>query len=792
MEVGSAGGGTKFALPRGRRGAYRMKVLPICVFSLLGSFLVASAGAQPQSVADPPGRESAATGYDDHFVGCGKARAALRGFLSEPEAIPDAAYLETLSDTDVLHYDLDIEITNINPSLNRCTISGTNTITIGSLSPALTEFNFRLRSQFLVSSAMINGAIPATVEQVSTSTRRVILDRAYGMNEVFTLTITYTGNTVSAAFGSIEVDTQPGSSTPVVATLSEPYYAYTWWPVKDGDLGLPGDNSDKSTIDIAVTAPSAYQVVSNGLLESVDVLGGSRARYRWSSDYPIATYLVSFSATTYNTWTQSFVYDGGSMPVAFYIYPTYDYPLNRSAWEKVLGMLSVFGSLYGPYPFLGEKYGLYNFPFGGGMEHQTISGQGGFGESLSAHELAHQWWGDAITCKTWCDIWLNEGFATYSECLWSEFKGGSSDFSAYRSCMLSHKPSSVGGSVYVYPEDTDNVYRIFDGNLSYRKGAWVLHQLRGVVGSQEFFDILAAYRAAYEHGAPSTEEFIAVASDAYGSDLSWFFEQWVYEIGAPAYQYGWSTTTVDGQPYLLFYIAQVQTPSYPEVFEMPVPLALTSGSGTTQLTVWNDARTQWFVLPIDEAPGTVSFDPDQWILRTSASNVGYVAGPPTLLKVTPTPGVHETDSPITGMTFSFHVPVDVPPGAISVVGDFSGAAPFVITSPNGVHTVDLIFDAPLIPDVYTVTVGDGITATSSGIPLDGELSAPVGDGSFPSGDGVPGGAAVFRLGVKPAIPATSTWGLVIVALAVLTGGCILLRRRSCFVERGPTDLHFSK
>jgi len=557
------------------------------------------------------------------IVGCGKAEAALRWFRTDPVARAAGGVAEAMDETDVLHNDLTIEITDINTSANSCTITGQNRMTIMSTSPSLTTFTFRLRSQFTVTSALINDTIPVNVSTLSTTTRSVTLDRTYGMNEVFTLTIAYTGTTVSAAFGSIEVRNHAGS--PSVFTLSEPYYAYTWWPVKDGDVGVPGDNSDKATLNITVTAPNDYSVAANGLLQKTVSLSGNRRQSYWSSNYPIATYLVSFAATNYNSWTKGYVHSGRTMPVEFFIFPENDTPTNRSMWERVIDMMATFRPLFGEYPFVDEKYGLYNFSFGGGMEHQTMTGQSGFSENLTSHELAHQWWGDALTCKTWSDIWLNEGFATYAECLWEEFKTGTSVPSAYFNAILSRKPGNGGGSVYVPPAETNNPYRIFSTNLSYYKGAWVLHMLRHLVGDSTFFQILLDYRAAFEGSAPTTDDFTASASATYGQDLTWFIDEWVYQSGSPTYRFGWDSVNVDGQEYLHLKIEQTQAPPYPDVFTMPVDVLANINGLPQTISLWNNARTQYFVLPVAGPVATVQFDPKQWILRT-VTNATLVVG----------------------------------------------------------------------------------------------------------------------------------------------------------------------
>ncbi|MHC4209849.1 MAG: M1 family metallopeptidase, partial [Planctomycetota bacterium] len=414
-------------------------------------------------------------GPADHEVGICRQGRPLYGDI---EMRAPAAQAGVLGDTDVLHYDLDLEIV---PAFTW--LGGANTISVRSLIDGLTTFQVRLHDTFDITSAQVDG-LAAPWQRLSATTIEVDLGRSYDAGEEFEVMVAYGGVPVSLGFGSINFTSQGGY--PLVFTLSEPWFAYTWWPAKD-------DNNDKATGEFKITVPNPLSVASNGLLLSVDGVGGGRRRYNWLTGYQTATYLFSFSATFYHTFSGTYIYDGGSMPVDFFIFPDSDNPANRDAWLETVTMLPVFGDLFGLYPFLDEKYGIYQFGFGGGMEHQTMTGQGSFTETLTAHELAHQWWGDMITCGTWQDMWLNEGFATYSEDLWKEFEPGGGGTDALHAHMDIRRPSDVNGSVYVPLEDADNFNRIFSGNFSYRKGAWVLHQLRHVVGDQDFFDILAAY-----------------------------------------------------------------------------------------------------------------------------------------------------------------------------------------------------------------------------------------------------------------------------------------------------------
>lgn len=744
-----------------RRQSSLFLVVRACSVALaIGAFCTLPAFAHDAS-PKPPTVHASGFRLEDRGepIGCGKAHAAiLAEEAAEADPLGRELAREAMTDTDLLHCDLDIEVSNLNAGANNCTITGTNVMTIQSKSPGLTQFTFRLRTQYTITAALINGVTPISVSTASTTTRIATLDRPYTMNEIFTLTISYTGTSVSAGFGSIEVDLQGG--TPVVASLSEAYYSYTWWPAKDGDTAQPGDNSDKFTIDFSITAPDNYIVPSNGLLQSVDTLSGNRKRYNWSTNYPIPSYLVSFAATNYNTWTQVYnypagdTYPAGSMPVEFYIYPGNDTPSNRTAWERCLLMLAAYRPVYGEYPFRDEKYGIYNFSFGGGMEHQTITGQGTFSESVTAHELGHQWWGDMITCKTWSDIWLNEGFATFTECIWEERKTGTPNLSAYLSAMVSRKPStSPSGSVYVYPADitSGGMSRIFSSDLSYRRGGWVLHMLRHMLGDTAFFKVLADYRTAFEFKAATTDDFAAAASASCGRDLTTFFNQWVYQRGQPSYTFGWQSAAVNGQNYLLVRIAQTQTTSgYPNVFVMPVDLRATISGSPQTLTVWNDGRTEWYVIPVSAPVTALSLDPDQWILRPTPTSASYQAGPPKIISTTPVAGSTTPPSPgVSQVSIWFHTPVNATASDFSIVGDVSGARSFTLVSGSNVNPVVLNLTAPLPPDQFTLGVAATVTAANSSMGLDGEIANPNSPASLPSGDGQSGGAAALRFGVAP-------------------------------------------
>jgi aminopeptidase N len=306
--------------------------------------------------------------------GCSHAKSAFARAATAARVRPMKAKSAAGEATDVTHYRLELEV-----DPNSRHLSGANSMSVTSLVDGLSSFQFWLHSNYSIDSMHVDGD-SAQWARLDAEVIEVDLGRKYDLGDEFELRVAYRGTPpAGAGFGSIVFATQ--DSGPVVSTLSEPWFSYTWWPVKE-------DSRDKATGELLITVPSDMTVVANGVLVDVQSVGGGRRRHHWSTNYPMSPYLFAFSATVYDTFSSSFVHPGGLMPVDFYIYPSFNSAANRSGWLESVDMLQTYSSLYGLYPFVQEKYAIYQFPFGGGMEHQTATGQGGFSESLTA-QLCH-------------------------------------------------------------------------------------------------------------------------------------------------------------------------------------------------------------------------------------------------------------------------------------------------------------------------------------------------------------------------------------------------------------------
>lgn len=394
----------------------------------------------------------------------------------------------------------------------------------------------------------------------------------------------------------------------MISTLSEPYFASTWFPCDDRP-------DDKALMDMFITSDSAYTSVSNGKLID-EVVHDSLKTFHYKTYYPIAPYLICIYSSKYSHFYENYVSaEKDTMQIDYYAIPKH----LESAKKDFMGhakMIGVFAKLFGEYPFIKEKYGVAEFLWqGGAMEHQTITGIGtsfvkgkGRYEEIYVHELSHHWFGDCVSPRSWKDLWLNEGFATYCEALFIEKVYGKEQFEAK---MQTLKLPVFSGTVY------DPKYNMFSPTVYY-KGAWILHMLRFEVGDSTFFSILRQYFNTYKYANASTQDFITIAEQLSKKDLSQFFEQWLYKpsnIIEASYAWDVVEPNKDDSSYTVrLKIKQTQS-DYP-CFHFPVQVEwfFNGYSPVEKTRIYVEKPEQTFTLTFKQKPQSVMINPHLEIL----------------------------------------------------------------------------------------------------------------------------------------------------------------------------------
>ena len=439
------------------------------------------------------------------------------------------------------------------------------------------------------------------------------------------VTIFYKGVPATTGFGSFIQSTHAG--VPIIWTLSEPYGSRDWWPCNNG----LDDKAD--SIDVFVTHPAQYKTASNGLLQS-ETLSGTNIITHWKHRYPIATYLICFAVTNYSVFNNSVHLGNVNLPMQTFCYPE-NLALFQNNTPLVLNTLQFYNNTFGAYPFIKEKYGHVQFGWGGGMEHQTSTFIVTPDESLMAHELAHQWFGDKVTCANWQDIWLNEGFATHLASMYMDQKYPATVINN-RKAEIANITSVTGGSVWV--DDTTKVSRIFSGRLSYLKGSHLLYMLRWILGDSTFLKGIQQYHKdpKLSYGFAKTEDFKRNLELASGKDLIYFFKEWFYGEGFPAYNVQWSQI---GSNYVK--IKMNQTTSHPSVnfFELPVALKFKNATQEKTIVVDNKTNGEIFYKSIGFIADTVLVDPDYWLITKNNTTQKIIdnSGPQNVIQVFPNP-----------------------------------------------------------------------------------------------------------------------------------------------------------
>lgn len=481
-------------------------------------------------------------------------------------------------------------------------ISGDITTHFVALQP-MQSITFDLSNQLTVASVMKND-VPLVFFQ---SNNELVIDLGETIQTgvLDSLTVTYAGAPPSPQFPAFETTTHNG--VPILWTLSQPYGAKDWWPCKQ-------DLNDKiETIDIFIKAPQQYITVSNGLEISQEIVSGGKKITHFKHQFPIPAYLVAIAATNYMVFTQ----DAGTAPNQFqivnYVYPeSFNTAFNSLA--LTLPIMDLFEDRFGTYPFASEKYGHAQFSWNGGMEHTTVSFMGGFSRNLIAHELAHHWFGNKVTCGTWKDIWLNEGLATYLSGMVVEHLDGLNSFVNWKNGMIESITSQNGGYLYLQDSDLNNVSRIFSSRLSYNKGAMVAHMLRWQLGDEDFFEGLRNFLndedLAFNYAV--TDDLQNHLEAVSGQNLDIFFDQWIYKQGFPSYTL---SSQVLSPTMIQVQISQTQSHNSVSFFKMPVSVRFLSQNGTAFDVVLNhEFNNQVFQVEVPFLVNQVIFDPEKNII----------------------------------------------------------------------------------------------------------------------------------------------------------------------------------
>jgi|WetSurMetagenome_2_1015567.scaffolds.fasta_scaffold11334_4 aminopeptidase N len=579
---------------------------PTMLLRVISCVLCVTSALAALGAAPAPGPEEAAR-FAREF-----REAEARRVLARADVLrrAEAAGVQRSQPFDIQHWDLAL---SVDPAAQ--SISGTVTMTFEP-TQSLSLIRMRLHPRMDSSRARLDGSSIAGSREGANLLYRPSSPLQPGTTH--SLAVTYSGHPVVSGSLGGGMMFASHAGVPSATTLSEPFDSYAWWPCVD-------DVTDKATMEMHLTVPAGMTGASNGTLTGVRTNADGTLTYDWREDYPLSNYLISANVTNYRSFSD--LYHGldglTEMPIDYYVYPEGLSSASVTV-SRVPDMIGFFARLVGEYPFLREKYGMVAFPWGGGMEHQTLTSMGDayLGGSVRdfdgiyAHELAHMWWGDEVTCKTWNDIWLNEGFATYFEALWLAQKYGMDEgqiMDQYYDDGL--YAGALKGSVY---RKSGN--RPFaDTGAVYDKGAWVLHMLKPVVGEGPFYRALRAYRAAHALGNGTTADLRAAFEAEYGHPLDWFFDQWVYTPFRPIYHLAFTL----GSDHVTVTVQQRQKHAVArrsqgkDTYYAWLPLWFHYTDGTEEIrAVWNDHRSQTYTLPTAKAVGSVTLDDGHWILKT--------------------------------------------------------------------------------------------------------------------------------------------------------------------------------
>jgi len=321
---------------------------------------------------------------------------------------------------------------------------------------------------------------------------------------------------------------EPHAGAPAASTYGLPYSARAWWPAPGSTLAK-GDSAD-----VTVTVPAPLTAVSNGRLVSRSAGKDGWVTFHWATRHPIYPDVVSIAVGEYVELDDSVEADGRRIPLRWYVFAD-DSAKARADFAHLPQILTFFSDRLGPYPFADEKYGVAEFTTQSFREHQTIPSLGPRfltgdrqNEWILAHELAHQWFGNSLSVRSWSDAWLNEGLATYAAMLWKEHSAGRA---AYEADIKAAAARHFAGTLTVADSaDLDHMF----GATTFFKGALMLDALRHLLGDDRFFAALKRYVSEHRYGLVTAADFERAMERGCGDALNDFFNAWLTKQTVPA------------------------------------------------------------------------------------------------------------------------------------------------------------------------------------------------------------------------------------------------------------------
>ena len=494
-------------------------------------------------------------------------------------------------------------------------VKGTSTLTMSPINDGLKSVD--IDAVDMTIDRVVDGDGRRLDFEVADNKVMVKLLRAYKAGQDFLLNIAYEATPRTGLF----------FIGPDKAYPDKPFQIWTQGESEDNKHWFPCYEApnDRMTTEVIATVRDRYQAISNGRL--VDVKGGQRGgtkTYRWVQDMPHSNYLVTLVVGAFDMKEEK--HDG--VPLQYYV-PKGKAKFIPLAFQNTADMVEFFSQVTGlKYPW--AKYAqvvITDFTFGG-MENTTCTTLTEYclhdeharpnymSEGLVAHELAHQWFGDYITMKSWGHAWLNEGFASYFDPLWFEHKFGRDEFhqrmldtaKGYFAEDSEHYRRSIVSTKYAEADD------MFDAH-TYQKGACVLHMMRYVLGDELWWKAIRHWVAKRGLSVVETGDFREAIEESTGRALDWFFNEWLYKGGHPEFEVSWSYD--DKAKLLSLVVKQKQeAKDITPVFRMPVTVEIATKKKTWRETLDIEKPEHTFFIPCQDRPQMVLFDPENWILKT--------------------------------------------------------------------------------------------------------------------------------------------------------------------------------